>query len=107
MIHEPEMTPFICQKVIKANDLDICCGHDFWDKVKIMQYGDTVLCTRCYQYFAKIKDLVWLIEDVPYAWDSKKMKHMGIMAAHTAHLPPKYFKTEEVWLVRVPIRVTN
>ena len=36
----------------------ICCGHDFWEKE--IDYGEVVMCHRCYQFYVKIKVLPWI-----------------------------------------------
>ena len=42
----------------KRKGLTISCGHDFWEKD--IEFGETVLCTRCHQYFAKIRVMPWM-----------------------------------------------
>lgn len=68
MIHEPkkltdeQKKEIVAAEVYKRGGGRISCGHDFWNQMKEADYGDTVLCTRCYQYFVKMKDLVWWID---------------------------------------------
>jgi hypothetical protein len=68
MIHEPrELTKeqknkIVAAEVYKLNCGIISCAHDFSVKMKEADYGDTVLCTRCFQYFVKMKNLVWWID---------------------------------------------
>jgi hypothetical protein len=68
MIHEPkeltkeQKTKIVAAETFKLKGGSISCGHDFWNKMKEADYGDTVLCTRCFQYFVKMKDLVWWID---------------------------------------------
>ena len=38
----------------------VCCGHDFWDEAKKLDYGDVILCGQCNTYYAKIKHMPWL-----------------------------------------------
>lgn len=65
MISEPSNLTDIQKKRIieaelyKRNGGKISCGHDFHAKMKEADFGDTVLCTTCYQYFVKMKNLVW------------------------------------------------
>ena len=69
MIHEPDnltveqKRKIISAEVYKKKGGSISCGHDFHDKMKQADYGDIVLCTRCFQYFAKMKNLVWWIDE--------------------------------------------
>jgi len=66
MIHEPknltaeQKNEIVRMELYKRGGGSISCGHDFWDKE--IEFGDTVLCTRCYQYFVKMKDRVWWID---------------------------------------------
>lgn len=68
MIHEPknltndQKNKIIEAELYKLRGGSISCGHDFHDTMKSAEYGDAVLCTRCYQYFVKMKNLVWWID---------------------------------------------
>lgn len=68
MILEPtNLTDEQKKKIIKAELYKrgggkISCGHDFHDKMKEADFGDTVLCTVCCQYFVKMKNLVWWLD---------------------------------------------
>lgn len=78
-----------------------CCGHDFWQQVKKMEYGDLVLCTRCKVFYAKIKHLPWICEPGKmFRWEKGKLKQFNVGDYHTNHLSGS-------WLVPVPARVTD
>lgn len=68
MIHEPknltdeQKREIVKRELYKRKGGTICCGHDFQEQVKEADYGDIILCTRCYQYFIKAKALVWWID---------------------------------------------
>ncbi len=68
MIREPESLTeeqkekIIAAELYKRNGGSISCGHDFHASMKEAEFGDTVLCTCCFQYFVKMKNLVWWIE---------------------------------------------
>jgi hypothetical protein len=49
----------------KQTGWGISCGHDFWDKD--VDFGETVFCTRCHQYFAKVRVLPWMTKN-DYDW---------------------------------------
>ncbi len=66
-----------------------CCGHDFWDDFKKMDYGDVVLCNRCSCYYAKIKHLPWVVESQRFG-----------PPYHTNHLT-------DGWGVFVGVRITD
>jgi len=69
-----------------------CCGHDFWDQVKRMEFGDVVMCNRCHVYYAKIKHLPWLVKGKDYGTFKT--------GPHTAHC-------EDVWMAPLMARVTS
>jgi hypothetical protein len=68
MITEPtSLTDEQKKRIIKAEVYKrgggkISCGHDFHEKMKEADFGDTVLCTSYFQYFVKMKNLVWWID---------------------------------------------
>lgn len=68
-----------------------CCGHDFWDQVKRMEFGDVVMCNTCHVYYAKIKHLPWLIKEKEYA---------------TFKTLPRTYHQEDVWMAPIPCRVS-
>lgn len=107
MIHEPQLSSEQKQKIVDAYKYlnkggSISCAHDFWDKLKEVEYGDMILCTRCYQYFIKMKDLAW--------WIDKKEAGQFSYAkdAHSNHLGKKpYSSKEEVWMHPAKIRLQD
>ena len=68
------------------------CGHDFWGQLKTMDWGDVIMCNVCHHFFAKIKHLPWLIKGKDYG---------------TFKTEPKTYHQDDVWLVRVPVRITD
>jgi hypothetical protein len=68
-----------------------CCGHDFWEQVKNMEFGDVIMCNRCHTYYAKIKHLPWLIKEKKYP---------------TFTVPPKTYHQTDVWMAPIPARVS-
>ena len=79
-----------------TNSFVPCCGHDFWETAKTLDYGDVIMCNRCHVYYAKIKHLPWLVEEKGYGtYRSREAK-----GYHTNHLGG-------AWFVPVPARVTD
>ncbi len=107
MIHEPAiMTREMKKKIIarerykRAGGL-VSCGHDFWETAKTAEYGDTVLCTRCCQYFVKTKDLVW--------WKDGDMgEYSEPSSCHLLSEPYTRLGIEPgAWYMPVPIRAQD
>lgn len=71
-----------------------CCGHDFWDEVKKLEFGDVIMCNRCHTYYAKIKHLPWLID------------HKGKYKGWT-HQPAVTHHLSGVWMAPIGARVTD
>ena len=70
-----------------------CCGHDFWEQAKTMEFGDVIMCNRCHTYYAKIKHLPWLVE-------KKEWLGPKVVGYHTNHL-------DGAWFAPVSARVTD
>jgi hypothetical protein len=68
------------------------CGHDFWEQVKKLDFGDVIMCNRCHVYYAKIRHLPWLV----------KGKDNGIFKTE-----PKTCHCDGVWMAPIPARVTD
>ena len=57
MIHEPKLSDEQKREIHKravytqVKGGTVSCGHDFWDKAKEIDFGDTILCSQCSQYF--------------------------------------------------------
>lgn len=68
MIKEPvsltkeQKDKIIAAESYKRNGGSISCGHDFHASMKKAEFGDTVLCTQCFQYFVKMRNLVWWVD---------------------------------------------
>jgi phage terminase large subunit GpA-like protein len=70
-----------------------CCGHDFWEQAKTMEFGDIIMCNRCHCYYAKIKHLPWLVENK--VWMTNEIRGYS-----TNHL-------SGCWFAPVSARVTD
>jgi hypothetical protein len=68
----------------------ISCGHDFWEKE--IDFGDVVFCTRCKQFFVKMKVLPWLTKH--------NYNHNDNVSYGTNHC-------EGNWFAPVPPRITD
>lgn len=77
----------------------LVCEHDFWDKAKLIDYGDVILCQRCGQYFTKIRHMIWIVK-------GKEVlePHPGIQRMI---LKPKANHKNVDCFVRVPVRITD
>ena len=76
-----------------TNSRSPCCGHDFWEQAKTMEFGDIIMCNRCHVYYAKIKHLPWITEKK--AWMKNEIYGYG-----TNHL-------DGAWFTPVSARVTD
>lgn len=77
-----------------------CCGHDFWDEFKKADFGDVILCHRCNCYYAKIKNLPWVVK-------KKKWLTQEIVGYDTNHLGDGFAFSGTAWAVHVPVRITD
>ncbi len=68
------------------------CGHDFWEQVKKLDFGDVIMCNRCHVYYAKIRHLPWLV----------KGKNYG-----TFQTEPRTSHCGGVWMAPLMARVTD
>lgn len=80
-------------KIIERQDYQtnggkVHCGHDFWGKE--IEFGEVVLCTRCNNFFAKIKKM-------PYFVRERKL-------SNGAPLPAKVAVDSITYYVRVPLQ---
>ena len=63
------------------------CGHDFWDTARTMDYGDVVLCQRCQVYYAKIKNMPWVVKpSKDFHWRGSRLVSLVFGTFHTNHL---------------------
>lgn len=76
------------------------CGHSkfFWNKFKKVDFGDIILCSICHQYFAKIKNIPWVV---------KRDKRHAFGKAHSNHLGDGHVKISGAYAFRVNCRVTT
>jgi len=42
------------------------CGHDYWGKAKLIEYGQIIQCNICKQWFVKSKECVYIS-----GWDAE------------------------------------
>lgn len=111
MILEPEYSEQLYDKVVKAQEYkngggSISCGHDFWDKSQKAEFGDILLCSACGQYFAKIKNLPWIVKRHK-PWSAKyDKKESGFTYPPKNNHLGEGFVDNGPWFVPVDVRIT-
>ena len=77
----------------------VICNHDFWDRVKLIDFGDIILCQRCNQYFTKVKHMVRVVRSKPFETHQANGSRLcGRLKARANHANIQC-------MVRVPVRV--
>jgi hypothetical protein len=106
MIHEPrDAAEKHYDKAIATQELKdkwlegkgISCGHDFWEQAKKAEFGDILLCTCCHQYFAKIKNLPWII---------RRRKSFACSRSKFTY-PPHSNHLDGAWFTPIDVRLTD
>lgn len=113
MIHEPKNPDFnaiaAAQKRYNNPKYACHCGHSqaFWATARKAEFGDQILCEICNRYFAKIKNMAWVIPDT-----EQGNKPTYIRKGRSNHLgeggsAKNSFKISDYYLTHVECRVTT
>ena len=77
----------------------LVCPHDFWERAKLLDYGDVVLCQMCDQYFTKIRHIPWVFRKKDVLNPRPGINRMTLKAR------PNH-QAQDCW-IRVPVRITD
>ena len=115
MIHEPKNINFQTayeQQEYKDNGGSVSCGHSdfFWNTVKnIAEFGDTIYCESCRQYFVMAKDLPWVTKKSYFHINFKDDTFETTTPIFGTNHLSTFKKGERVdkWLYPINIRITD
>lgn len=113
MIHEPKNPDYnaIAAEQQKYDNPKFVhsCGHSkvFWETARKAEFGDQILCETCNRYFAKIKNMAWVIPS-----KTEGNKYAYIRKGHSNHLGDggrerNSFKISDYYITHVECRVTT